>query len=136
MNNYNGWEISWNGFVPVCKRCGSEAVNRVMTKFCPDCGKNMRENDDTEDIKTMFCSCGCADGVVLKYEKGDGEAWLSLVTDMFSVEQGNFIRRLIEKCRRIWSVIRNKEYSYFGIWIKKEELQEFKDFVSKMEVND
>lgn len=136
MNNYNGWEISWDGFVPVCKRCGGEAVDRIMTKFCPNCGKNMREDNTMKDTKALFCKCGCNNGVVLKYEQEDGEAFLSLVASKFYMEQNNFIKRFVEKCRRIWAVIRNKEFYYFDIWIEKEELQEFKDFVNKMEVSD
>ena len=97
MNNYNGWEISYDGFVPVCKRCGGEAINRTMTKFCPNCGKNMKENNAMEGTKTLFCKCGCDDGVVLKYEQEDGEAFLSLVTNKFYAEQNNFIKRFVEK---------------------------------------
>ncbi len=39
---------------------------------------------------------------------------------------------LKEKLKRIWYIIRGKEYCYFDILIDKNELQEFKQFVARM----
>lgn len=38
-----------------------------------------------------------------------------------------------EKIKRIWYIIRGKEYCYFDILIDKDELQEFKEFVAKIQ---
>ncbi len=82
----------------------------------------------------LFCSCGCHDGVVLKIDKDiDGKiAFLSLVSDKFYSEQNGFFLRLGEKIKRIWRILRNKEYCYFEIVLKEKDIEEFKGFVNKM----
>ncbi len=82
----------------------------------------------------MFCSCGCHDGVVLKIDRDtDGKmAFLSLVSDRFYSEQEGFFFRLGEKIKRIWRIIRNKEYCYFEIVLKEKDIEEFKGFVNTM----
>lgn len=90
-------------------------------------------NKDKNEI-VITCSCGCKNGVHLEVRKSDDKdddiAFLSLVSDKFYSEQENFFRRFAEKIRRIWYVLRNKEYTYFEVCLKEKDIQEFKDFVS------
>ena len=91
----------------------------------------MKDNNDK--YCSLYCSCGCDEGVILKAEKDEclGYAF-SLVSDVYYIAQHSTIWRFKEKCRRIWSIIRNKEYYYFNIWIDEEDIKEFKEFVAKM----
>lgn len=81
-----------------------------------------------------FCSCGCGDGVHLKVTKDDDgkTVYLSFVTDRFYSGQGNAFSRFKEKLKRIWCIIRNKEYSYFEIIMNESDIQNFKEFVEKI----
>lgn len=79
-----------------------------------------------------FCNCGCRDGVVLKADNEYGDLSLQLVSDNFYIMQNKGRMSLKEKLKRIWCIIIGKEYCYFDILIKKDELQEFKDFVSRL----
>ncbi len=81
-----------------------------------------------------FCSCGCEEGVHLEVRKDDDGkiAYLSFVTNRFYSEQGGFFSRFIEKLKRILCIVRNKEYHYFEIVMKEDDIQSFKEFVDKM----
>lgn len=37
------WLINPDGYYPYCSLCKNEPQNRVMTKYCPNCGADMRE---------------------------------------------------------------------------------------------
>ena len=88
--------------------------------------------DDNNKTGALYCSCGCDDGVLLKAEIDDWEiVELSLVSDSFYTHQKN-IMSFKEKCKRIWKIIRNKEYKYFYIIINKDDMKEFKDFVANI----
>ena len=80
---------------------------------------------------SLYCSCGCSNGVHLKFKK-DLVCELSLVSDIYYSKTEPLWTRFKEKCRRIWYIIRNKEYCYFNIFVEKEDLEEFKEFVSNL----
>ena len=88
-----------------------------------------KRKENCKNYSTMFCKCGCGDGVILKVEKDGVGASLQLVSSRFSSQQEN---SLIEKLKRIWCIIKNKEYRYFDILIDENELKEFKDFVAQI----
>ena len=78
----------------------------------------------------FYCKCGCGNEVVLKCHK-DEETYISmqLVSDNFYIYQKN---KLIEKLKRIWYVIIGKEYCYFDIVMKDDDIKAFKAFVARM----
>lgn len=85
------------------------------------------------DKNVTFCKCGCGNGVVLKADKDEDELSLQFVSDVFYCFTRNREKMSIkERLKRIWYIVIGKEYCYFDILISKEELQEFKDFVSKL----
>ncbi len=79
-----------------------------------------------------FCKCGCGEGVVLKADNTDNELSLQLVSDNFYLMQNQGKMSLKEKLKRIWFIIRGKEYCYFDILIDEDELQEFKKFIARL----
>lgn len=80
---------------------------------------------------TKFCKCGCSNGVVLRFDKDEEDISISLVSDNFYLQQKNKIS-IKEKIKRIWYIIIGKEYSYFDMYIGRDEIKEFKDFVAKL----
>lgn len=79
-----------------------------------------------------FCKCGCRNGIVLKANREDDDLSLQIVSDNFYIMQNKGKMSLKEKIKRIWYIIKGKEYCYFDILIDKNELQEFKEFVSRL----
>ena len=87
-----------------------------------------------KDYETMFCKCGCGNGVIIKADNTDKDlgVLLQLVSDNYYNNGNSRIMTLKEKLKRIWYIITNKEYCYFDILVNENELKEFKDFVSKI----
>ena len=91
----------------------------------------MKDNDGK--YCSLYCSCGCDDGVILKAEKdGDFGYELSLVSDVWYISQETSWIRFKEKCKRIWKILCNKEHYYFSICIDSEDMKEFKEFIAKI----
>lgn len=90
-------------------------------------------NGNNRDYSTMFCTCGCGNGIILKadHDKDIGTS-LQLVSNNFYSGCNNRKNSIGEKLKRIWYIITGKEYCYFDILIDKDELQEFKEFVAKL----
>lgn len=84
------------------------------------------------DENITFCKCGCGNGVVLKFDNEDDELSVQLVSDNFYLWQNRGKMSFREKMKRIWYIIKGKEYCYFDILIDKDELHEFKEFVAKL----
>ena len=40
-NNYSEWRINSDGYHPYCLKCNTEPPGRKMTKYCPECGREM-----------------------------------------------------------------------------------------------
>lgn len=85
-----------------------------------------------KDEYVAFCKCGCGEGVILKADNDDHELSLQFVSDNFYLMQNKGKMSLKEKLKRIWFIIRGKEYCYFDILINEEKLQEFKEFVARL----
>ena len=79
-----------------------------------------------------FCNCGCRNGVVLKFDNEDDELSVQLVSDNFYMMQNKCKMSFREKLKRIWCIIRGKEYCYFDILIGKDELVAFKEFIANL----
>lgn len=85
------------------------------------------------NYKTMFCKCGCGNGVILKADNDkDFGVSLQLVSDNFYSGYNNKRNSIKEKIKRIWCIIVGKEYCYFDLLIEQKELQEFKEFVARL----
>lgn len=39
------WEIDCNGYYPYCPKCRYEPYDGILTKFCPDCGADLRRDN-------------------------------------------------------------------------------------------
>ena len=39
------WLINSDGYYPYCSECGAEPIMRIMSKFCPNCGAKMMEDE-------------------------------------------------------------------------------------------
>ena len=90
-------------------------------------------NGENRNYKTMFCKCGCSNGVVLKADNDkDIGVSLQLVSDNFYSGHNNRRNTFKEKIKRIWYIIIGKEYCYFDLLIEPNELQEFKEFVARL----
>ena len=89
---------------------------------------------ENNDAIAVYCSCGCCDGVIFRAEYVEDVGYeLTLVSDLFNSSECSLLERFKKKWKRILKILKNKEHSYFCVYIKKEELEEFKQFISTVQ---
>lgn len=72
-------------------------------------------------------------GIHLRIDKDD-EKWYTIMTytnGNFYRDQTNVFHTFKNKLKKIWAIIRNKDYYYSDVIMSKEEYQEFKAYLNK-----
>ena len=93
----------------------------------------------SEDGKNLIvdCSCGCNDGFRIKIDEYDKDLF-ALVTytngNFYKEQNESFWRVFCKKIKKIWRIIRNKDYCYSEVCMSKEDFKEFQAYVSSIEV--
>lgn len=92
----------------------------------------LNNKENTECIIT--CKCGCDDAIHFVVDKDDPGLYMiaTLVGNKFYYEQDNKISQVIKKkLKKIWAIIRNKDYCLNEIVMSKDEFKEFKRFLNR-----
>ena len=94
-------------------------------------------NDETEMI--VSCNCGCDEGLRFKINKLDPEYYciLTYTNGAFYRDQNDTICKVIsKKLKKIWAIIRNKDYYYSEIIISKDEFYDFRTHLIMVDILD
>lgn len=85
----------------------------------------------SEDKKELIitCKCGCDDAVHLKIE--DGYAYQCFMSGNFYNEQYGACGMLRKKLKKIWAIVRNRDYCYSEIVMDAEDFAQFKKYINK-----
>jgi len=80
----------------------------------------------------VSCHCGCGDSVqmVIEHdstEPDSGYFYQILMDSAWNFEQYGWLWRL----KKIWRILRNKDYYYSEIGMTKKEFEEFKEWINK-----
>lgn len=88
-------------------------------------------NKDKSEL-IVSCMCGCDESMHIKVNtEYDSFAYMSYLNGNFYSEQNKSIFGVIkEKAKKIWAIIRNKDFYYSDIIMSKEDWKEFKEFVN------
>lgn len=82
------------------------------------------------DEIVISCKCGCDEGIRIRTgrDADDGEIYYqTYLSGKWYKEQAG----LIEKIRKIWAIIRNKDFYYSEIVLSEEEWSMYKEWVNK-----
>lgn len=87
-------------------------------------------NDNKELIVT--CDCGCENGFYIRIDDlGDNYfAFLSYMNGNFYTDQKGFFSIFLNKLRKIWAVIANKDYYYSDVVMSKDDFEKFKEYIN------
>lgn len=87
----------------------------------------------------VSCSCECDDGIRIKIDKDvmedidwEAYAFLTYQSGNFYREQGGVFRCFAEKCKKIWKIIRNKDFYYSEICMTRSDFKKFKEYVNSI----
>ena len=98
--------------------------------------------DRTKQEVMITCRDGCDNGISMKFELpyaqtplGNGDiCWLSYVSGDFYRNQHGAWDIILEKAKRIWNIIRNKDIYYSDILMTREDFEQFREFVNSVEL--
>ena len=84
-----------------------------------------------KDEMVTSCDCGCDNGVHIKIEKDseDSFCFISYMNGNFYRDQGGAFRQLYYKMKKIWAVIRNRDFHYSEVIMRKSDFAEFKNYI-------
>lgn len=89
----------------------------------------------SEDGKELLidCSCGCGNSIKVKVDDIDNEFYYysRLYSANWYTEQKSCFSILKSKLKKIWRIIRNKDYCYSEICINKKEFNQFKEYINQ-----
>ena len=87
----------------------------------------------SKDGKHLYidCMCGCDDGIRFKIDKDDYDyyCFMSYTNGNFYREQGGGWRN---KLKKLWAIIRNKDFYYSDVVMTKDDFEEFKEYINNI----
>lgn len=92
----------------------------------------LKSKDEKNLVVT--CKCGCDEAVRLQIDKEDYDYYcmVSFMNGNFYAEQYGCLQVFCKKIKKIWAIIRNKDYYYSDIIMTKDEFEEFKEYINSI----
>jgi hypothetical protein len=94
----------------------------------------LKNKDGTELL--VDCCCGCDEGIRFRIDKDDLDyyCFITYTNGNFYREQGDTIFGVLyKKLKKIWAIIRNKDFYYSEVTMNKREFDEFRKYINSME---
>lgn len=87
----------------------------------------------SEDKREMIvtCKCGCQDAIHIKiedeYKDADCYAIQTYMNGNWNRDQDDKIfKTIVRKLKKIWAIIRNKDYYYSDVLMSRDDFQKYK----------
>ena len=93
----------------------------------------LKNVDGTELL--VDCCCGCNEGVRLRIDKDDFDyyCFMSYTNGQFYRDQSDKIWCVFyKKLKKIWAIIRNKDFYYSEVTMNKDDFNEFKEYINSI----
>ena len=93
----------------------------------------LKNKDGTELF--IDCNCGCDNGIRFRIDNNDFDLYcfMSYTNGKFYTEQCEGMRRVFrKKLKKIWSIIRNRDFYYAEMFLTKDEFAEFREYINSI----
>lgn len=89
-------------------------------------------SEDKKDL-IVTCECDCDEGIHLhiNHEDEDCYGYQCFTNGNFYRDQYGILGTLKNKLKKIWAIIRNKDYYYSDIVMNKEDFEQFKRWINQ-----
>ena len=90
----------------------------------------------SEDKKELIvtCGCGCEDAIHITIEADEDTYEYAFMTYMngkfYSEQERGLFRTIADKTKKIWAILRNKDYYYSDIRMSRADFEEFKRYIN------
>lgn len=92
------------------------------------------KTDDNKEL-IITCKCGCHDSIHFRIDDEDAQydyyALMSYMNGNFYKDQYGMLGILKEKLKKIWAIIRNKDYYYSDVVMNGEDFNRFKEYINQ-----
>ena len=92
----------------------------------------------SEDKKELIVTCkwGCQDTIKMKVDDTDKDAdYYAIQTYMsgnwYRVQEDTVIKCIGRKLKKIWAIIRNKDYYYSDVLMSRDDFQKYKEYINQ-----
>ena len=88
------------------------------------------------DAMVLDCSCGCNEGLKIRVDKysEDNYSVISYTNGNFYRDQNDTVWHVIaKKLKKIWCIIRNKDYCYSEICMSRRDFEQFREYLLSIE---
>ena len=92
----------------------------------------------SEDNKELIvtCKCGCNDTIRIKlddeFKNSDYYGFITYMNgNWYRDANDNPFRSIGRKLKKIWAIIRNKDYYYSEVLMSCDDFQKFKNYINK-----
>lgn len=92
------------------------------------------KNTDGTDL-LIDCCCGCDEGIRFRIDVDDFDyyCFMSYTNGNFYTEQGDTLWGVWrKKFKKIWAILRNKDYYYSDITMTKDEFEMFREYINRV----
>lgn len=84
----------------------------------------------------VSCECNCCDSIHIKVESEEyDDNYFAFVTYMngnwYRDQNNKIIHTIAIKLKKIWAIIRNKDFYYSEIMMSREDFSDFKEFMNQ-----
>ena len=91
----------------------------------------------SKDGKEMLvdCNCGCDAGIRFRIDKYDSDYYciMTYTNGAFYRDQDDtLLKALRKKLKKIWAIIRNKDFYYADVLMTKDEFNEFREYINSI----
>ena len=85
-----------------------------------------------KDGKELYidCCCGCDEGIRFRIDKTDDFDYYCFMTYTNGQYDGTMWDVLCKKLKKIWAIIRNKDFYYSDVIMTKDEFEEFREYIN------
>ena len=96
-------------------------------------------SDDKKEL-IVTCKCGCQDTIHIKVDDEDKEAdYYAIQTYMngnwYRDQDDRVLRCIGRKLKKIWAIIRNKDYYYSDVLMSREDFEKYKEYINQFQEN-
>lgn len=92
----------------------------------------------SKDKKELIitCKCGCQDAIHIKVDDKDKKAdYYAIQTYMngnwYRDQNNRIFRTTKRKLKKIWAIIRNKDYYYSDVLMSREDFEKYKEYINQ-----
>lgn len=92
----------------------------------------------SKDKKDIYidCDCGCNEGIrfqIEKFDENDSFCFMTFTNGNFYRDQNDTVIDVFrKKFKKIWAIIRNKDFYYSDVILNKSDFEDFKEYINSI----